>query len=54
MHQTDSSDGFGWPEASEPPNLILCTWDIEEGRKGRFIYLLSLNIIFEYLADHRE
>ena len=42
MHQADSSDGLGWPEAFESPNLILCTWAIEGGREGSFIYLLSL------------
>lgn len=54
MHQADSSDGLGWPEASESPNLILCTWAIEGGREGSFIYLLSLNIILEYLTDRRK
>ena len=54
MHQADSSDGLGWPEASEPPNLILCTWAIEGGRKGSFIYLLSLNIILENLTEPRK
>lgn len=47
-------DGLGWPEASESPNLILCTWAIEGGREGSFIYLLSLNIILEYLTDLRK
>lgn len=54
MHQADSSDGLGWPEASESPNLILCTWAIKGGREGSFIYLLSLNIILEYLTDRRK
>lgn len=49
MHQRDSLDGLGWPEAAEPPNLISCIWDIEDGRRGSCIYVLSGRLRFAYL-----